>query len=434
MVKFKINFIDLKTGGSSFLSTNTSSTSNSDYFVCFAILVDMNIENKSVLTEREEIDKPLHKSIFSIKTDKQKFDLAKNDLIEFLQSRKKIYQAIFPNISTHYKIEGSNYMQLLDESFKIYYDAMSTDLLNFLIEKNLITQGTEESISPQLKKLEDGPEKEAKNELFLKYGSAQAPPSMSHHLTLYYNLDENLENNIFKNTNDEEIKINYAGIVISEINRAGQLIGEPIYLDEKPNQRVIKPLFSYKISEYQQRIKDQQDLTSPNLLSIEQLENKINDELNVFKNEDFKNYLKMTLDIIIKIIKNEKTKIRTIDNKLNVKDKFKELAFFNILSKHLENKEYYKLQEYYVPAIKNILELLHKIYQKKNVKLTFEEFVINVLNLTDEGLESYEIRQDNTLLGFIKGIVNAKVYYTFTLDDNYSKLKNVHSEVDLEGF
>lgn len=225
--KIKIDYLDLKKiGGTSASSTSTSTTNNSNFFVRFAILVNVIFKNDPIFVreEKKSIDDKLHKTIFSIKTDEQKFNLAKDDLIDFLRKRKNIYKAIFPNISTNYKIMNKYYFQLLDESYKIYYDAMTTDLLNFLREKNLITPGTDENIPPWMKNLEDGPEKDEKMNLYYMYGTAQAPPLMSHHLTLNYNLDEKYyDNGIFENENKEEIEINYAGIVISNTNAAGQL-------------------------------------------------------------------------------------------------------------------------------------------------------------------------------------------------------------------
>ena len=189
---------------------------------------------------------------------------------------------------------------------------------------------------------------------------------------------------------------------------------------------------------------DKKDLNSNpmviDLTSISNEEEKIYEELEVIEQtlEDEENYKKKTQNekdednkFIKELTKSIVSIINIIKNKEGI-EKIAEIKLIYVLL-YLKNKEYTELEYNYVPAIKIILSSLYKMYTNET-KLDFENFIINVLTLSDIGLSDiefepgdYGISNERQFLMFIKkDILNSsEKKFTNTLDDNYIILKAI---------
>tara|TARA_B100001248_G_C27331660_1_gene431734 strand:+ start:160 stop:729 length:570 start_codon:yes stop_codon:yes gene_type:complete len=164
-----------------------------------------------------------HKSLAPVnlkddETYSNKLELIKN----YLTSNKNYYKEIFENCKSN-KTEYSGKYELLklDDNKKDIYDKITLDFFDFLKEIQALTPGTNDDLPPWITNLPDGDVKTARKNLHYKYGTGNAPPLQSHHVTLNYN--NQIPNKI---VNHDDIDIIFGSIVIYTTNLAGELIDE----------------------------------------------------------------------------------------------------------------------------------------------------------------------------------------------------------------
>lgn len=164
-----------------------------------------------------------HKSLAPVnlkddETYSNKLELIKN----YLKTNKNYYKKIFKNCKSN-KTEYSGKYELLklDDNEKDTYDKITLDFFDFLKNIQALTPGTDDDLPPWINDLPDEDEKTARKKLHYNYGTGNAPPLQSHHITLDYN--NQTPNKIVDHS---DIIIIFGSIVIYTTNLAGELIDE----------------------------------------------------------------------------------------------------------------------------------------------------------------------------------------------------------------
>tara|TARA_Y200000002_G_scaffold382445_1_gene399530 strand:+ start:2115 stop:2684 length:570 start_codon:yes stop_codon:yes gene_type:complete len=164
-----------------------------------------------------------HKSLAPVNLKDDESYSSKLGLIKnYLTTKKKYYKEIFENCKSN-KTEYSGKYKLLklDDDKKDIYDKITLDFFDFLKHIEALTPGTDDDLPPWIILLPDGDVKTARKYLHYKYGTGNAPPLQSHHVTLDYN--NSIPNKI---VNHSDINIIFESIVIYTTNLAGELIDE----------------------------------------------------------------------------------------------------------------------------------------------------------------------------------------------------------------
>lgn len=172
---------------------------------------------------RDNGENPLeHKSLAPVNLKDDESYLSKLELIkDYLKTNKNYYKEIFKNCKSNKTEYSGKYEFLkLDDNKKDIYDKITLDFLNFLKQIEALTPGTDDDLAPWINSLPEN-EKKIRKDLHYKYGTGNAPPLQSHHITLNYN------NQILnKIVNHDDIDIIFRSIVIYTTNLAGELIDE----------------------------------------------------------------------------------------------------------------------------------------------------------------------------------------------------------------
>lgn len=170
----------------------------------------------AILVRHENLE---HKSIAPITGQKETINACLPKIQDFLEKNKQMYKSQFPDISSRIKYSGKYKLQLLSEEKTAKFDKITLDFLEFLKEINVLTPGTDETLPPWVINLTNEKEKEERKQLHYTYGTANAPPLQSHHVTIDYNNEEP----------DGQIEcphriIDCIGIVIYTTNLKGELL------------------------------------------------------------------------------------------------------------------------------------------------------------------------------------------------------------------
>ena len=173
---------------------------------------------------RDNGENPLeHKSLAPVNLkDDETYPSKLDNIKDYLKTNKNYYKQIFENSKsnkTEYK--GKYELLKLDDHKKDIYDKITLDFFDFLKEIDALTPGTDDDLPHWINELPDENEKKIRKDLHYKYGTGNAPPLQSHHVTLNYN--NQIPNKI---VNYDDIDIIFGSIVIYTTNLAGELIDE----------------------------------------------------------------------------------------------------------------------------------------------------------------------------------------------------------------
>jgi hypothetical protein len=163
-----------------------------------------------------------HKSLGVMNTTPKDFRNFKPTLQRYFESKNDEYETLRNTVAEKIVCIGKYKMLKFPEYKKKRLDEMTIDFLNFLDHHGYLTPGTEENLAPWVLNLKDENEKKLRKELHLKYGTANAPPLQSHHITLDY---DNNENGDF----DCQVSLELERIVVSETNMRGELVGPNLF-------------------------------------------------------------------------------------------------------------------------------------------------------------------------------------------------------------
>ena len=163
-----------------------------------------------------------HKSLGVMNTTPKDFRNFKPTLQRYFESKNDQYETLRNTVAKKIVCIGKYKMLKFPEYKKKRLDEMTIDFLNFLDHHGYLTPGTEENLAPWVLNLKDENEKKLRKELHLKYGTANAPPLQSHHITLDY---DNNENGDF----DCQVSLELERIVVSETNMRGELVGPNLF-------------------------------------------------------------------------------------------------------------------------------------------------------------------------------------------------------------
>ena len=163
-----------------------------------------------------------HKSLAPVNLkDDESYSSKLENIKNYLLSNKSCYKEIFENCKsnkTEYK--GKYQLLKLDDDKKDIYDKITLDFFEFLKKNQALTPGTDDDLPPWINNLPEN-EKQIRKNLHYKYGTGNAPPLQSHHVTLNYNnqiLDKIVEH--------DYIDIIFESVVIYTTNLAGELVDE----------------------------------------------------------------------------------------------------------------------------------------------------------------------------------------------------------------
>ena len=170
----------------------------------------------AILTDRNTL---AHKSIAPVTGPKTKINNLLPSIQNYLEENQEKYKELFPDISTRIKHTGKYTFQLLSEEKKESFDTVTLNFLNFLKDIGALTPGSNGSLPPWVLNLPDEKEREIRKKLHYTYGTANAPPLQSHHVTINY--DNHTPDGIHP---CPPCRIECAGIVIYTTNLAGELL------------------------------------------------------------------------------------------------------------------------------------------------------------------------------------------------------------------
>lgn len=170
----------------------------------------------AILVRDENLE---HKSIAPFSGKKEKIDACLPTIQDFLEKNKQNYKSLFPDVSNRIKNAGKYKLQLLSEEKVEKFNQITLDFLDFLNKISALTPGTDETLPSWVTNLADEKEKEERKRLHYTYGTANAPPLQSHHVTLDYN---NKEPDGITECSDRTIDC--IGIVIYTTNLNGELL------------------------------------------------------------------------------------------------------------------------------------------------------------------------------------------------------------------
>lgn len=187
-----------------------------------AMMIAINDLPESLITEALE---KLHKSIGVITLTNRQYQVLKPKLITWLESKIIYIKSLFETevIATEIHYLNGYAMLKFPNSLKEKLDNISVQFFKFLKQNGCLTPGTEENIPEWVIKLPEGEEKEMRIQLHYKYGTANAPPLQSQHVTIDY------ESEVADGTIVEvKARLTCYNVGVYHTNHLGQLIGEPI--------------------------------------------------------------------------------------------------------------------------------------------------------------------------------------------------------------